>query len=353
MPRGLVLVAMVGVVALTVTSGCALFEDEKTAKGRTLYRHYCMHCHGENGQQGEGFNWERMPDPRPRDLSESAAMSTFSDEEIFSTISRDMRDTTLQDVLDDENYFAVATMPTFKYTLSEEELWAIVGYVRTLHGGALEFDVEGRRAQLESEFQTAKAEHDQARTVMDEALAKWEAEEAARAAAEEEAEEGDDDLDVEEEDEDVEEDEEEEEVVLPEEEAYERASEKFEAAQTAWENFSKRPKMSQIRRPDLTASGEERQKLAEEGKRLYYDTYGCNGCHSIGDSGGLVGPALDRAGFRLNDTWVYRWIRYPQGMKKHTRMPNLGISDHAARAVVAYLDTLRAPKPAEPIPPPE
>lgn len=353
MPRGLVLVAMVGVVALTVTSGCALFEDEKTAKGRTLYRHYCMHCHGENGQQGEGFNWDRMPDPRPRDLSESAAMSTFSDEEIFNTISRDMRDTTLQDVLDDENYFAVATMPTFKYTLSEEELWAIVGYVRTLHGGALEFDVEGRRAQLESEFQTAKAEHDQARTVMDEALAKWEAEEAARAAAEEEAEEGDDDLDVEEEDEDVEEDDEEEEIVLPEEEAYERASEKFEAAQTAWENFSKRPKMSQIRRPDLTPSGEEWQKLAEEGKHLYYDTYGCNGCHTIGDSGGLVGPALDRAGFRLNDTWVYRWIRYPQGMKKHTRMPNLGISDHAARAVVAYLDTLRAPKPAKPIPPPE
>ena len=353
MPRGLVMVAVMGVVALAVTSGCALFEDEKTAKGRKLYRHYCMHCHGETGQQGEGFNWERMPDPRPRDLSESAAMSTFSDEEIFNTISRDMRDTALQEVLDDENYFAVATMPTFKYTLSEEELWSIVGYVRTLHGGALEFDVEGRRSQLESEFQTAKAEHDQARTVMDEALAKQEAEEAALDAAEEEAEEGDDDLDVEEEDEDVEDDEEEEEILLPEEEAYERASEKFEAAQTAWENFSKRPKMSQIRRPDLAASGEERQKLAEKGKRLYYDTYGCNGCHTIGESGGRVGPALDRAGFRLNDTWVYRWIRYPQGMKKHTRMPNLGINDHDARSVVAYLDTLRAPKPAKPIPPPE
>ena len=352
MPRGLVMVAMVGVVTLAVTSGCALFEDEKTAKGRKLYRHYCMHCHGETGQQAEGFNWERMPDPRPRDLSESAAMSTFSDEEIFNTISRDMRDTTLQEVLDDENYFAVSTMPTFKYTLSEEELWAIVSYVRTLHGGALEFDVEGRRAQLESEFQAAKAEHDQARTVMDEALAKQEAEESARAAAEEDAED-DDDMDVEDEEEDIEEDdEEEEEILLPEEEAYERASEKFEAAQTAWENFSKRPKMSQIRRPDLTA-GEERQKFGEEGKRLYYDTYGCNGCHSIGDSGGLVGPALDRAGFRLNDTWVYRWIRYPQGMKKHTRMPNLGINDHEARAVVAYLDTLRAPKPDKPIPPPE
>ena len=93
-----------------------------------------MHCHGENGQQAEGFNWDRMPDPRPRDLSEDAAMSTFSDKEIFDTVSREMRDTSLQEVNDDMNYFAVATMPTFKYTLSEEEIWAVVGYVRTLHG---------------------------------------------------------------------------------------------------------------------------------------------------------------------------------------------------------------------------
>lgn len=354
MPWGLIRVAMVGVVVLAMASGCALFEDENTAKGRKLYRHYCMHCHGESGQQAEGFNWERMPDPRPRDLSESAAMSTFSDEEIFNTISRDMRDTSLQEVLDDENYFAVPTMPTFKYTLSEEELWAVVGYVRTLHGGSLEYDVEGRRAQLESEFQAAKAEHDQAQALMEEALAKLEAEEAARAAAEEEAEDDDDDMDMEDEDEDIEEDEEEEEeIVLPEEEAYERASEKFELAKTAWENFSKRPKMSQLRRPDLTASAEEQGELEEEGKHLYYNTYGCNGCHTIGDVGGLVGPVLDRAGFRLNDTWVYRWIRYPQGMKKHTRMPNLGVNDHDARAVTAYLDTLRAPKPDKPIPPPE
>ena len=85
----------------------------------------------------------------------------------------------------------------------------------------------------------------------------------------------------------------------------------------------------------------------------YTEKYGCNGCHSIGDVGGLVGPALDRAGFRLNDTWIYRWIRYPQGIKKHTRMPNLGFDDHDARAVTAYLETLRAPKPDKPIPLPE
>ncbi len=343
---GVVIVAVV-----VVTSGCALFEDERTAKGRKLYRHYCMHCHGENGRQREGFNWERMPDPRPRDLSESAAMSTFSDQEIFNTISRNMRDTSLQEVIDDENYFAVSTMPTFKYTLSEEELWAVVGYVRTLHGGSLTFDVEGRKTELESEFKTVSAEHDQAQQVMEEALAKQEAEEAARAAEEED----DEDVDMEESEDDLEEEEEEEEeVVLPEEEAYERVAEKFQAAQAAWENFSKRPKMTQIARPDLsTATEPEQISLQAKGKHLYFNKYGCNGCHSIGDVGGLVGPALDRAGFRLNDTWVYRWVRYPQGMKKHTRMPNLGLDDQDARAVAAYLETLRAPKPDKPIPPPE
>ena len=203
-------------------------------------------------------------------------------------------------------------------------------------------------------MQAATAEHDQAKQVMDEALAKQEAEEAARAAAEEEAEEDDEDMDMEDDEDDLEDyDEEEEEIVLPEEEAYEKVAEQFEAAKTALENFTKRPRMSRISRPDLTMVDEERVALQAKGKNLYYNKYGCNGCHSIGDVGGLVGPALDRAGFRLNDTWVYRWVRYPQGMKKHTRMPNLGLDDGDARAVTSYLETLRAPKPDKPILPPE
>ena len=327
------------IVVMVATSGCVLFEDERTSKGRKLYRHYCMHCHGETGQQAEGFNWERMPDPRPRDLSESATMSTFTDEEIFNTISRDMRDTSLQAVLDDEAYFAVATMPTFRSTLSENELWAVVGYVRTLHGGSLTFDVENRRGQLESQFDKARTAYEQATQVMEDALAKREA---AEAAAEEAR--GDDAED---------EDEDEEEVVLPEEDAYVREEERFAVVRTAWENFSKRPRMDHMARPDFAMTNAARRMLAKEGKNLYFNQYGCNGCHSIGDAGGLVGPALDRAGFRLNDTWVYRWIRYPQGMKKHTRMPNLGLDDHDAKAVTAYLETLRAPKPDKPVPPPE
>ena len=70
-----------------------MFQNEQAAKGKKLYTHYCMHCHGENGKQNEGFNWSSMPDPKPKDLSNKEEMGTFKDEEIFNTISRDMKDT--------------------------------------------------------------------------------------------------------------------------------------------------------------------------------------------------------------------------------------------------------------------
>jgi mono/diheme cytochrome c family protein len=329
-----ILLALIG-LTISLFSGCALFEDETTTKGRKLYNHYCSHCHGESGQQGEGFNWERMPDPRPKNLASNAEMSTFSDEEIFHTVYRDMRDTSDPKVLDDEDYFAVPTMPTFKYTLSEEEIWAIVGYVRTLHGMSLTYDLEGRRKELEQALQAAQTEMEAAKAVFEAATEKAEA---AQAAYEETL--TDKQL----------EDYEPEEVTLPEEEIFLAANEKFEKAKAAFENFSKRPKKAQVSRPDLTLAEKGRVKLAKQGKQLYNDKYGCHGCHSLNDEGGLVGPALDRAGFRLNPTWIYRWILYPQAMKKHTRMPNLGITEQDAKALTYYLGTLQASKPENPVP---
>ena len=71
-------------------SACA---SEQQKRGKELYAHYCMHCHGEKGRQNEGFNWSSMPDPKPKDLSNKSEMSTFKDEDIFNTVSRDMKDT--------------------------------------------------------------------------------------------------------------------------------------------------------------------------------------------------------------------------------------------------------------------
>ena len=326
----------IGLAASLFLYGCA--GDERTAKGKKLYHHYCSHCHGDSGQQGEGFNWDRMPDPRPKNLASNAEMSTLSDKEIFDTVYRDMRDWEDPKVLDDENYFAVPTMPTFKYTLSEEEIWGIVAHVRTLHGMSLSYDVPGRKKELEEVFQAAKPEMESTQAAYEAATEKAEA---AQEAYEETL--TDEQL----------EDYEPEEISLPEEAAFLIANEKFQKAKAGVDYFSKRPKKTRIERPDLTISEADLAQQVEMGKKLYTDTYGCNGCHSLNDVGGLVGPTLDRAGFRLNPTWVYRWIRNPQAMKKHTRMPNLGASDEDARALTYYLGTLRAPKPEHPIPEPE
>jgi mono/diheme cytochrome c family protein len=319
------LVLAVTVASLTAAmgvAGCGLFQNETVSRGQHLYAHYCMHCHGEDGRQNEGYNWGTMPDPRPKDLSNKGEMSTFKDEEIFSTISRDMRDTTpeIGDKIGDDE-FAVPTMPTFKYTLSEEEIWSIVAYVRTLHGMRLTYDLEGRKKEVQDKQQTAQQALDQAKQTFD--------------LAEKKASEEADKKGVEVDDA----------ATAKEQEVFSAASKELEQAKVVATSFSSRPKSPSVPRPDLTMAPEEVTKLADLGKRLYSNKYGCNACHRVGEDGGVVGPALDRAGFRLNPTWVYRWVKYPQGMKPETRMPTLGLSDRDAKAVTMYLTTLKAAKP--------
>jgi mono/diheme cytochrome c family protein len=322
----IVLVAVISLSAAVGIAGCALFQSEQVSRGKELYAHYCLHCHGENGRQNEGYNWSSMPDPRPKDLSNKGEMSTFKDEEIYTTISRDMKDTTpeMGDKIGDDE-FAVPTMPTFKYTLSEEEIWAIVAYVRTLHGMKLTYDLEGRKKELQQSLQATQQTFDQAKQVLETAEKK----------ANDEAEAKGTDVD--------------DSAYSKEQEAVGATSKDLEKAKAALASFSSRPRWPAIPRPDLTLSGDESGKLAVLGKRLYANKYGCNACHRVGEEGGVVGPALDRAGFRLNAAWVYRWIKYPQAMKPDTRMPNLGLSDPDAKAVAMYLTTLRASRPDKPI----
>ena len=79
--------------------------------------------------------------------------------------------------------------------------------------------------------------------------------------------------------------------------------------------------------------------------------YGCGACHAVpGVSGAnsLVGPPLDHfaqrgyvAGMLRNtpDNLV-RWIRDPQKIVPGNAMPALGIDEHDARDIAAYLYTI-------------
>jgi len=311
-----VLAGLCGVAAI-FAGGCA---NEQEKRGHELYTHYCSDCHGESGQQNEGFNWAFVPDPKPKDLSNPGEMGTFTDQELFETISRDMLDTNEEegDEIGDDD-FAVPTMPTFKFTLSEDEIWAIVGHVRSLHGKKLEFDVLGRKTSLEEALKAAQAKFDQATQAYDE--------------AEKKSEELGEDVDPDES------------IYANEQDAMGQAKTELDAAQVALNNFSSRPGRGvSIPRPDLTTPPDQMDELVARGKRLYEDKYGCNACHSLEGEGGKIGPALDRAGFRLNGTWVYRWLKNPQAMDANTRMPALGFNDEDAKAVTLYVETLRAEK---------
>jgi cytochrome c oxidase subunit 2 len=84
------------------------------------------------------------------------------------------------------------------------------------------------------------------------------------------------------------------------------------------------------------------------GEKLFLSK-GCVGCHSlqaVNAPKGMVGPNLANVGARSyigagtlknTDENLARWIRNPQAIKKGVLMPNLGVSETEAQALVAFL----------------
>jgi mono/diheme cytochrome c family protein len=126
-----------GVAALLVVVGVGrlLFQDPHVAKGKALFHYYCAHCHGDKGR-GNGYNAEFL-DPKPRDLTDSveAYLGDQTNEDIYATLSRDVKE---ESETTEEETWVPAMMPTFKYTLSDEQRWLLVAYLRTLHANDAE-----------------------------------------------------------------------------------------------------------------------------------------------------------------------------------------------------------------------
>ena len=90
--------------------------------------------------------------------------------------------------------------------------------------------------------------------------------------------------------------------------------------------------------------------LAAEGKAIYARS-ACVGCHTIrGVSSGILGPDLTTFGSRrtlaagiLPNTAgsLAAWLKNPPALKPAAKMPALGLTDDQARAVAAYLLSLK------------
>ena len=81
----------------------------------------------------------------------------------------------------------------------------------------------------------------------------------------------------------------------------------------------------------------------EQGKQLFYSKYACQSCHIIDTKAdkGYIGPTLTQVGSRLNAAWIYHWLKNPQAMRPGTTEPNRNMSDEDARALTAFLMTLK------------
>ncbi|HET6466522.1 MAG TPA: cytochrome c [Nitrospiria bacterium] len=143
----IILTVVLGVVMMGVMTACSLFEDKHVARGHELFSYYCSHCHGDKGQ-GNGYNAVNL-DPRPRDLTDrrESYMADLSNQDIFKSIREGVANAfpeakqapageAKKKAEDEEG--GSPLMPYWGYTFSQEEIWDLVAYVRTLHKNTAE-----------------------------------------------------------------------------------------------------------------------------------------------------------------------------------------------------------------------
>ena len=101
-----------------------------------------------------------------------------------------------------------------------------------------------------------------------------------------------------------------------------------------------------VQKPDVNPEGVEARQftpaMVSMGKQLYEVKYQCQSCHTIGGTGGYVGPNLNNAGNWLTPAWISTWLRNPQALQADTIEPRRVFTEDEIRALTAYLMTLKS-----------
>jgi len=132
-----------------VMSGC---EDKYVAKGHKIFNRYCTPCHGPDGD-GNGYNAKNL-ESSPRDLTDSAEeyMAKLDNSEIYEVLE-----------LGGYGVDLAPTMPVWGKVFSEEELWSLVAFVRTLHPNTAEAIVFTKPDSEEPVFETKRVRYPKVR----------------------------------------------------------------------------------------------------------------------------------------------------------------------------------------------
>ena len=100
-----------------------------------------------------------------------------------------------------------------------------------------------------------------------------------------------------------------------------------------------------LQHPDVNPTSVSRSEftpqMAALGKELYEVKYQCQACHTIGTTGGYVGPSLNNAGNWMNPAWIEAWLRNPQALVPDSIEPRRAFADNEVKALTAYLLTLK------------
>jgi mono/diheme cytochrome c family protein len=96
--------------------------------------------------------------------------------------------------------------------------------------------------------------------------------------------------------------------------------------------------------PDTSPTATNPPAMVEHGRQLFYSKYACQSCHTVDPKTdkGYIGPTLTTVGSRLTPAWIYAWLKHPQTLRPGTIEPNQNISDDDARALTAFLVTLKS-----------
>ena len=88
------------------------------------------------------------------------------------------------------------------------------------------------------------------------------------------------------------------------------------------------------------AFGQDGTALVSQGKRLFTEQ-GCYGCHTMGKTGTPIANDLSQVGSKYPEDYLRQWLREPQQQKPRAHMPKIQMTEAEARALAAYLASLK------------
>jgi mono/diheme cytochrome c family protein len=113
-------ISLVGFLLLVAASALAQTRGDPR-NGRELYMEKCVLCHGS---QGEGWDWTRKVARPPVPIPDLAKVSPERSDQFLFDVVRD----------GGEGVGKTRFMPPFGFQLSDQEVWDLVAYIRSLSG---------------------------------------------------------------------------------------------------------------------------------------------------------------------------------------------------------------------------